>query len=168
MLNHPFHEEIPADIQPDLPLAQAEAVSFHLVTCCPGKQTSPHLGEPSCQGAVEGSEVSPGPFLFINSLPSLCFEHNQLSHWVRIPLGQQLPFLCSCSNVPMIKNHTHKSGESLLLSPPPQRIATSVDLLMIPELRPHSSQQHSWSSQECCQGRGNITSFAWSKMCFLD
>lgn len=56
--------------------------------------------------------------------------------------------------------HTHRAGESLLLSPLPQKkgkgVAISLDLLMTLGLRSHWSQHHTWSSRECCQGRWSL------------
>ncbi|KAJ7413038.1 hypothetical protein BTVI_44327 [Pitangus sulphuratus] len=56
MPDHPFHEEIPPDVQPEPLLAQFEAISSCPVTGCLVEEDNPHLSTTSFQKAKVGGE----------------------------------------------------------------------------------------------------------------
>lgn len=53
VFNNTFHQEIPPDTQPELPLAQLEAVSCHPVTNCLGEEPNPQLATTFSQEFLE-------------------------------------------------------------------------------------------------------------------
>lgn len=61
MLNKPFGEEIPPDVQPAPPLLQLEAISSLPVSSCLGEKASLDLAAPSFQVIVESDKVTPEP-----------------------------------------------------------------------------------------------------------
>ena len=64
-----FREEIFPNIQPEPPLAQLQAITFH--HCYLGAEADAHLATTSSQAVVDSNEVSPEPPLLQTEQPQL-------------------------------------------------------------------------------------------------
>lgn len=59
--NHSFREEIFPSIQPEAPLVQLEAITYHSITVILEKETDLYPATTSFQVAVASDKVSPEP-----------------------------------------------------------------------------------------------------------